>query len=42
MRAFDQFKSDTLARGWEYVFGLYANAQPRGLHDPQHLRKPAR
>ncbi len=31
MRAFDQFKSDTLARGWEYVFGLYANAQPAGF-----------
>ena len=31
MRAFDQFNSDTLARGWEYVFGMYANAQPAGL-----------
>ena len=31
MRAFDQFNSDTLARGWEYVFGMYANAQPAGF-----------
>ena len=31
MTAFDQFKSCTLARSWEYVFGLYAGAQPAGV-----------
>ena len=29
--AFDQFQADTEARGWEYVFGMSANAQPAGL-----------
>ena len=29
--SFDQFQAETEARGWEYVFGLSANAQPAGL-----------
>ncbi len=28
--SFDQFKAETEARGWEYVFGMSANAQPAG------------
>ncbi|MCY4118856.1 MAG: M81 family metallopeptidase [Caldilineaceae bacterium] len=31
MTAFDQFESCTIARGWDYVFGLYAWAQPAGV-----------
>ena len=31
MTAFDQFESCTLERSWEYVFGLYAGAQPAGV-----------
>ena len=31
MTAFDQFESSTIARGWDYVFGLYAWAQPAGV-----------
>ena len=31
MTAFDQFRLDTQARGWDYVFGLYAGAQPAGV-----------
>lgn len=29
--AFDQFQADTEARGWDYVFGMSANAQPAGI-----------
>ena len=29
--AFDQFQSDTEARGWDYVFGLSAHSQPAGI-----------
>ncbi|MDE0461403.1 MAG: M81 family metallopeptidase, partial [Caldilineaceae bacterium] len=29
--AFDQFQAETEARGWDYVFGMSANAQPAGL-----------
>ena len=31
MPSFDQFRSDTEARGWDYVFGMSASAQPAGL-----------
>ncbi|MDE0429214.1 MAG: M81 family metallopeptidase [Caldilineaceae bacterium] len=31
MTAFDHFESCTIARGWDYVFGLYAWAQPAGV-----------
>ena len=31
MPAFDQFESAARARNWEYVFGLYAGAQPAGV-----------
>ena len=31
MPAFDQFESEAKARNWEYVFGLYAGAQPAGV-----------
>jgi len=29
--AFDRFQAETEARGWEYVFGMSAYAQPAGL-----------
>lgn len=29
--SFDQFRAETEARGWEYVFGMSANAQPAGF-----------
>ncbi len=31
MTAFDQFESCARERSWEYVFGLYAGAQPAGV-----------
>ena len=31
MPSFDQFRADTEARGWDYVFGMSASAQPAGL-----------
>lgn len=31
MPAFEQFRLGAAARSWEYVFGLYASAQPAGL-----------
>ena len=29
--SFDQFQAQTEARGWDYVFGMFANAQPAGF-----------